>query len=113
MKFYFIAEGVVDEELQYQEPLAYRVVHVNSTTGSEIDNMTQTPLQVLTSPLNGQFYVIGNANDVFTTAQTTRSVIAPRATATLQIESPPTTTSTGLKKVSMKMSEENQICSCL
>lgn len=94
---------MVDEELHYQEPLAYRVVQVSGSPGNEIENMTQTPLQVLTSPINGQFYVIGNANDVFTTAQTTRSVIAPRATATLQIESPPATASTGLKKVSLQL----------
>lgn len=86
--------------MDYPETLAYRVVQVNGTSNSEIEiPVTQAPLQVLTSPINGQFYVIGSANDVFTTAQTSsRSVIAPRATATLQIESP-RGSSGGLKKV--------------
>ena len=85
--------------MRYQETLAYRVVQVNGSSNNEIElPVTQAPLQVLTSPINGQFYVIGSANDVFTTAQTSRSVIAPRATATLQIETP-RTASTGLKKV--------------
>jgi upstream stimulatory factor len=95
----FIAEAVGEDGLHYQETLAYRVVQVNGASNTELElPVSQAPLQVLTSPINGQFYVIGSANDVFTTAQTTRSVIAPRATATLQIETP-RTTSTGLKKV--------------
>lgn len=90
-----------EDGLRYQETLAYRVVQVNGTPNNEIElPVTQTPLQVLTSPINGQFYVIGSANDVFTTAQTSRSVIAPRATTTLQIETPRTAT-TGLKKVNL------------
>lgn len=87
--------------MRYQEALAYRVVQVNGTTGgNEIELPVTQPgnntVQVLTSPLNGQFYVIGNANDVFTTAQTSRSLV-PRTT-TLQIETPRSCT-TGLKKV--------------
>ncbi|XP_066589248.1 upstream stimulatory factor 1-like isoform X2 [Prorops nasuta] len=86
--------------MRYQETLAYRVVQVNGTTaGNEIElplsQQGNNTVQVLTSPLNGQFYVIGNANDVFTTAQTTRSLV-PRTT-TLQIETPRNCT-TGLKK---------------
>ncbi|XP_058800214.1 upstream stimulatory factor 1 isoform X2 [Phymastichus coffea] len=91
-------EAVGEDGMRYQETLAYRVVQVNGAPSSEIElPVTQAPLQVLTSPINGQLYVIGSANDVFTTAQTSRSVIAPRATATLQIEAP-RTTSSGLKK---------------
>ncbi|XP_001604715.2 upstream stimulatory factor 1 [Nasonia vitripennis] len=91
-------DAVGEDGMRYQETLAYRVVHVNGAPNTEIElpNVTQAPLQVLTSPINGQFYVIGSANDVFTTAQTSRSVI-PRATATIQVETPRTAT-TGLKK---------------
>lgn len=72
--------------------------------GNTVSNEIELPVaqqganavQVLTSPINGQFYVIGNANDVFTTSQTSRS-LAPRAT-TLQIETPRNSTP-GLKKV--------------
>ncbi|XP_043465620.1 upstream stimulatory factor 2-like isoform X1 [Leptopilina heterotoma] len=93
-------EAVTDDGMRYQESLTYRVVQVNGAPpGSEMEipvNQTgANTVQVLTSPLNGQFYVIGNANDVFTTAQTSRS-LAPR-TATLQLETP-RTSSTGLKK---------------
>lgn len=88
--------------MRYQEALAYRVVQVNGTTTIQSANEIELPVsqpsnvQVLTSSLNGQFYVIGNANDVFTTAQTSRSLV-PRTT-TLQIETPRNCT-TGLKKV--------------
>ncbi|XP_076238552.1 upstream stimulatory factor 1 isoform X1 [Calliopsis andreniformis] len=93
-------ETVGEEGMRYQEALAYRVVQVNGTAGgNEIELPVTQPgnntVQVLTSPLNGQFYVIGNANDVFTTAQTSRSLV-PRTT-TLQIETPRSCTS-GLKK---------------
>ncbi|XP_076171726.1 upstream stimulatory factor 1 isoform X1 [Ptiloglossa arizonensis] len=93
-------ETVGEDGMRYQEALAYRVVQVNGTTaGNEIELPVTQPgnntVQVLTSPLNGQFYVIGNANDVFTTAQTSRSLV-PRTT-TLQIETPRNCT-TGLKK---------------
>lgn len=92
-------EAVGEDGIRYQETLAYRVVQVNGgTTGNEIElpvtQSANSTVQVLTSPLNGQFYVIGNANEVFTTAQTSRS-LAPRAT--LQIETPRNVT-TGLKK---------------
>lgn len=94
-------EPVVEDEMRYQEALAYRVVQVNGTTTIQSANEIELPVsqpsnvQVLTSSLNGQFYVIGNANDVFTTAQTSRSLV-PRTT-TLQIETPRNCT-TGLKK---------------
>lgn len=93
-------DTVGEDGMRYQEALAYRVVQVNGTTaGNEIELPVAQPanntVQVLTSPINGQFYVIGNANDVFTTAQTSRS-LAPRGT-TLQIETP-RNASTGLKK---------------
>lgn len=96
-----IGEPVGEDGMRYQEALAYRVVQVNGTTaGNEIELPVTQPgsntVQVLTSPLNGQFYVIGNANDVFTTAQTSRSLV-PRTT-TLQIETPRNCT-TVLKKV--------------
>ncbi|KAK2575886.1 hypothetical protein KPH14_007255 [Odynerus spinipes] len=94
------AEAVGDDGMRYQEALAYRVVQVNgNSSGNEIElpvgQQGSNTVQVLTSPLNGQFYVIGNANDVFTTAQTSRSLV-PRTT-TLQIETPRNCT-TGLKK---------------
>lgn len=90
--------------MHYQETLAYRFVQVNGTPDIQSTNEIELPVsqagnntvQVLTSPLNGQFYVIGNANDVFTTAQASRSLM-PRAT-TLQIETPRNCTA-GLKKV--------------
>ncbi|XP_029666901.1 upstream stimulatory factor 2-like isoform X1 [Formica exsecta] len=96
-------EPIGEDEMRYQEALAYRVVQVNGTTAIQPTNEIELPVsqpgnntvQVLTSPINGQFYVIGNANDVFTTAQASRSLV-PRAT-TLQIETPRNCTS-GLKK---------------
>ncbi|XP_011639020.1 upstream stimulatory factor 2-like [Pogonomyrmex barbatus] len=96
-------EPVGEDEMRYPETLAYRVVQVNGTAAIQSANEIELPVsqsgnntvQVLTSPLNGQFYVIGNANDVFTTTQASRSLV-PRAT-TLQIETPRTCT-TGLKK---------------
>lgn len=92
--------------MRYPEALAYRVVQVNGTAAIQSANEIELPVsqpgnntvQVLTSPLNGQFYVIGNANDVFTTAQASRSLV-PRA-ATLQIETPRNCTA-GLKKVAI------------
>lgn len=97
-------EPVGEDEMRYPEALAYRVVQVNGTAAIQSANEIELPVsqqgnntvQVLTSPLNGQFYVIGNANDVFTTAQASRSLV-PRA-ATLQIETP-RNCNTGLKKV--------------
>lgn len=95
-------EPVAEHEIRYPEALAYRVVQVNGTAAIQSANEIELPatqpnntVQVLTSPLNGQFYVIGNANDVFTTAQASRSLV-PR-TATLQIETPRNCTA-GLKK---------------
>lgn len=86
--------------MRYQDTLAYRVVEVNgSATGDEIELPVQAgsnTVQVLTSPINGQFYVIGSANDVFTTAQTART-LNPRTTH-LQIETPRTNSGGGLKK---------------
>ncbi|XP_071566165.1 upstream stimulatory factor 1 isoform X1 [Temnothorax nylanderi] len=96
-------EPVGEDEMRYPETLAYRVVQVNGTAAIQSANEIELPVsqpgnntvQVLTSPLNGQFYVIGNANDVFTTAQTSRSLV-PRTT-TLQIENP-RSCAPGLKK---------------
>ncbi|XP_074109381.1 uncharacterized protein LOC141534135 isoform X1 [Cotesia typhae] len=93
-------DGVPDDELRYQEALAYRVVQVN---GNSVSNEIELPVQqhgnnsvqVLTSPINGQFYIVGGTNEVFTTSQTSRS-LAPRTT-TLQIETPRNNTP-GLKK---------------
>ncbi|XP_063978738.1 upstream stimulatory factor 1 isoform X2 [Diachasmimorpha longicaudata] len=95
-----LAGDTVDTEdgIRYQEALAYRVVQVN---GNSVANEIELPVaqqgngavQVLTSPINGQFYVIGNANDVFSTAQGTRS-LTPR---NMQIDTPRTATP-GLKK---------------
>lgn len=101
MIFEILGEQVTEDGLRYPETLSYRVVQVNGAANNEIElPVTQAPLQVLTSPINGQFYVIGNANDVFTTAQTSRSVIAPRGGATLQIESSSkANSSSGGKKV--------------
>ena len=87
--------------MRYQEALTYRVVQVNGAPNATemdipVNQSGGNTVQVLTSPLNGQFYVIGNANDVFTTAQTSRS-LAPRS-ATLQLDTP-RASSTGLKKV--------------
>lgn len=98
------AEDGIEEHYQVtgrnDEIQAYRVISVNEINQSnqvEIP-MTETvnnTVQVLTSPVSGQLYVISNGNNIFT--QNGRS-ITPRMT-TLQIESsgnPPTTT---VKKV--------------
>lgn len=87
------------------------MVQINgNATGNEIElpvsQAANSTVQVLTSPLNGQFYVLGNANEVFTTAQTSRS-LAPRAT--LQIETPRNVT-TGLKKVFYRMKVVLHLC---
>jgi upstream stimulatory factor len=111
---FFLGEPVGEDEMRYQEALAYRVVQVNGTaaiqSASEIELPVSQPgnntVQVLTSPLNGQFYVIGNANDVFTTAQASRSLV-PRTT-TLQIETPRNCTA-GLKKVCINMTWHDSI----
>ncbi|XP_017878330.1 upstream stimulatory factor 1-like isoform X2 [Ceratina calcarata] len=105
-------EPVGEGGMRYQEALAYRVVQVNGTTaGSEIElPVTQSgsnTVQVLTSPLNGQFYVIGNANDVFTTAQTSRSLI-PRTT-TLQIETPRNCTTVLKKRDDRRRATHNEV----
>ncbi|XP_043287371.1 upstream stimulatory factor 2 isoform X2 [Venturia canescens] len=92
-------DGADDDGLRYQEALAYRVVQVNEADDNELDlptnQQSNNAVQVLTSPINGQFYVIGNANDVFTTAQTSRSM-SPRS-GTIQIETP-RSTGPGVKK---------------
>ncbi|XP_015606209.1 upstream stimulatory factor 2 [Cephus cinctus] len=98
-------DGIAEEGLRYQlaeaarsEGLAYRVVQVNDNESGEIELPLAQPVnssvQVLSSPLNGQFYVISNGNEVFTT-QTARS-LSPRVT-TLQLETPHNATS-GIKK---------------
>jgi len=72
--------------------VTYRVVQVApSGTGEDVDGIQHiinptanfstgagTPgVQVLTSPINGQFYVIGSPQEVFSTGSTART-IAPR-----------------------------------
>ncbi|XP_057331586.1 upstream stimulatory factor 1 isoform X3 [Microplitis mediator] len=94
-------DGVPDDGLRYQEALAYRVVQVNgNTVSNEIELPVQqhgnNAVQVLTSPINGQFYIVGGTNEVFTTSPTSRS-LAPRTT-TLQIETPRNNNTPGLKK---------------
>ncbi|CAK9819021.1 Upstream stimulatory factor 1 [Anthophora quadrimaculata] len=105
-------ETVGEDGMRYQEALAYRVVQVNGTTaGNEIELPVTQPgnntVQVLTSPLNGQFYVIGNANDVFTTAQTSRSLV-PRTT-TLQIETPRNCTTVLKKRDDRRRATHNEV----
>ncbi|KAK9309185.1 hypothetical protein QLX08_001131 [Tetragonisca angustula] len=105
-------EPVGEDGMRYQEALAYRVVQVNGTTaGNEIELPVTQPgsntVQVLTSPLNGQFYVIGNANDVFTTAQTSRSLV-PRTT-TLQIETPRNCTTVLKKRDDRRRATHNEV----
>ncbi|XP_003492316.1 upstream stimulatory factor 2-like isoform X1 [Bombus vosnesenskii] len=105
-------EPVGEDGMRYQEALAYRVVQVNgATAGNEIELPVTQPgnntVQVLTSPLNGQFYVIGNANDVFTTAQTSRSLV-PRTT-TLQIETPRNCTTVLKKRDDRRRATHNEV----
>ena len=109
-----VGEGVDDDGLGYQEALAYRVVQVNEADDNDLDlpvnQQGNNAVQVLTSPINGQFYVIGNANDVFTTAQTSRS-ISPRL-ATIQIETP-RNSGPGVKKVRVVCVKKKNIISIL
>ncbi|XP_028048418.1 upstream stimulatory factor 2 isoform X2 [Monomorium pharaonis] len=101
--------------MRYPEALAYRVVQVNGTAAIQSANEIELPVsqqgnntvQVLTSPLNGQFYVIGNANDVFTTTQASRSLV-PR-TATLQIETPRNCTTSLKKRDDRRRATHNEV----
>lgn len=102
----FIEEDADDgTEEHYQltdrndEVQAYRVISVNEINQSDQVEIPMTEaanntVQVLTSPVSGQLYVISNGNNIF--AQNGRS-ITPRMT-TLQIESSGTPTTT-VKKV--------------
>ncbi|KAK0087864.1 hypothetical protein PV325_013853 [Microctonus aethiopoides] len=105
-------DTVADDGLRYQETLAYRVIQVNgNTVSNEIElpvaQQGNNAVQVLTSPINGQFYVIGNANDVFTTSQSSRS-LAPR-TATLQIENPRNSTPVLKKRDDRRRATHNEV----
>lgn len=96
-----------DENVQYHlyavnrgdNTVTYKVMHVSDAPRENNEVSIATPVnnavQVLTSPLNGQFYVLSNSSDVVT-SETTRTV-APRV-AKLQIEGSQNII-TGIKKV--------------
>lgn len=100
-------EAVTEENnIQYQlcevnrndNAVAYRVVQVGDNQSNNTELSIAAPInntvQVLTAPLNGQFYVLSNSNDVVTT-ETARTV-APRVK--LQIDNPQNIL-TNIKKV--------------
>lgn len=96
-----------DDNIQYHlyavnrgdNTVTYKVMQVSDANRENNELSIATPVnnavQVLASPLNGQFYVLSDGSDVVT-SETTRSV-APRV-AKLQIEGPQNII-TGLKKV--------------
>ncbi|XP_011152125.1 upstream stimulatory factor 1 isoform X2 [Harpegnathos saltator] len=101
------AEAEVDDDnVQYHlyavnrsdNTITYKVMHVSDAHRENNEVSIATPVnnavQVLASPLNGQFYVLSNGNDVVT-SETARTV-APRV-AKLQIEGSQNII-TGLKK---------------
>ncbi|XP_014470075.1 PREDICTED: upstream stimulatory factor 1-like isoform X2 [Dinoponera quadriceps] len=95
-----------DDNIQYHlyavnrgdSTVTYKVMHVSEANEENNEQVSITPVnnavQVLASPLNGQFYVLSNGNDVVA-SETARSV-APRV-AKLQIEGPQSII-TGIKK---------------
>lgn len=100
-------ETVTEEDnVQYQlcevnrndNAVAYRVVQVGDGHTNNTELSIATPInntvQVLTSPINGQFYVLSNSNEVVTT-ESTRTV-APRVK--LHIDNPQNILTT-IKKV--------------
>jgi hypothetical protein len=55
------------------------IQHIINPTGANFTTGTAAPgVQVLTSPINGQFYVIGSPQEVFSAASSTARSIAPR-----------------------------------
>lgn len=96
-----------DESIQYHlfavdrsdNTVAYKVMHVSDSHKENNELSIATPVtnavQVLASPLNGQFYVLSNDSDVVT-SEPARTV-APRVTK-LQLEGSQNVT-TGIKKV--------------
>lgn len=100
-------ETITEEDnIQYQlcevnrndNAVAYRVVQVSDSHTNNSELSIAAPInntvQVLTSPINGQFYVLSNGNEVVT-SETTRTV-APRVK--LQIDNPQNILTT-IKKV--------------
>ncbi|XP_017880154.1 upstream stimulatory factor 1-like [Ceratina calcarata] len=87
-------EAVNEEEnIQYQicevnrneNAVAYRVVQVGESQQTDsINTPINNTVQVLTSPINAQFYVLSNRNEVATESKTRN--VAPRVK--LQIENP-------------------------
>ena len=85
-------EATGEESLHYQyepkiystdrsgETVAYQLLQIDGNDSREIEvtipNSVKQPVQLLASPVNGQFYVISNDNDAFT-AQAIKS-FAPR-----------------------------------
>lgn len=103
-------ETITEEDnIQYQlcevnrndNAVAYRVVQVSDNHANNSELSIAAPInnvQVLTSPINGQFYVLSNGNEVVT-SETTRTV-APRVK--LQIDNPQNILTT-IKKVAYFM----------
>ncbi|XP_020721731.1 upstream stimulatory factor 1-like [Bombus affinis] len=111
-------ETVTEEDnIQYQlcevnrndNAVAYRVVQVsdNHTNNTELSIAApiNNTVQVLTSPINGQFYVLSNSNEVVT-SETTKTV-APRVK--LQIDNPQNILTTIKKRDERRRVTHNEV----
>jgi len=113
------AEAEVDDDsVQYHlyavnrddNTVAYKVMHVSNSDREDNELSIATPVnntvQVLTSPLNGQLYVLSNGNDVVT--ESAKAVVP--SVAKLQIEGSQNIVTT-VKKVSYSILLMNFILS--
>ncbi|KAK9303465.1 hypothetical protein QLX08_004867 [Tetragonisca angustula] len=111
-------ETITEEDnIQYQlcevnrsdNAVAYRVVQVSDSHTNNSELSIAAPInntvQVLTSPINGQFYVLSNGNEVVT-SETTRTV-APRVK--LQIDNPQNILTTIKKRDERRRVTHNEV----
>ncbi|KAF7996497.1 hypothetical protein HCN44_002129 [Aphidius gifuensis] len=99
-----------DDGIRYPETVSYRVVQVNSNSvTNDIDlpvtHQSGNSVQVLTAP--GQYFIVSNPNEIFTTTPSSRS-LAPRAT-TLQIDSPRSMTPSVKKRDDRRRATHNEV----
>ncbi|XP_076248502.1 upstream stimulatory factor 1 [Calliopsis andreniformis] len=89
--------------------IAYRVVQVSDNHRNNAELSIATPInntvQVLTSPINGQFYVLSNSNEVVT-SESARTV-APRVK--LQIDNPQNILTTIKKRDERRRVTHNEV----
>jgi len=107
-----------DENVQYHlyavnrddNAVAYKVMHVsnNHRENNELSIATDAnnTVQVLTSPLNGQLYVLSNGNDVLT-SESARAVVP--SVAKLQIEGPQSIVTTVKKRDERRRVTHNEV----